>query len=468
VLQDGGESAPGGSAGTATAAVTGAVTERRSARTTAPGRRRARHAVRRLTTPALLGAAWAAASAAMLLRSAGLPPWRSIWAEDGTQFLLGAVRSPGPGTWLEPYAGYRHLVPRLVGDLAARFPIADASVVLAVTSSVVAGGALVLFAAGLRRRLPAAWMQAGLVLAVAATHATASESAANAANLHWYLTLGLVGLALLRPRRIATALAAAALAAAFALSDPFSPCVAALAMVDAACRTATARGLRAAAVTWPVALALSACAATQVLTMERYPRTPPSFAGPPHGDLPWLYLDRVLRDGLSPVPAAWLSDDALLLVVSAGAAVLLGLAVAAAGARRLGGHTALGVTLVAASPAMFVTDVLVNHTVADRYAAAPTGLLVGGLLVLAAGVPRVFHLACAGVVVLGLSSFATHPARGQGPGWVDELRRAAAECRAPGQVVPVRLAPATGDPPRWVVELPCDRIATGALDPPPP
>jgi len=153
--------------------------------------------------------------------------------------------------------------------------------------------------------------------------------------------------------------------------------------------------------------------------------------------------------------------------VSASAAVLLGLAAAGAGARwrrRPGGDAVIGVVLVAASPAVFAADVLVNHTVADRYAAAPVALLVAGLLVLAAGGRRLFHLACAGVVVLGLSSFATHPARGQGPDWVEAMRRAAAECRAPGQVVPVRVAPATAEPPGWVVELPCDRITPGPPD----
>ena len=438
-------------AGPAGGSGTGPVTGR--------GRRRKARATRRLTAPVLLGTAWAAASTALLVRPAGVPAWRSVWAEDGSRFLQDAIGSPGPGTWLEPYEGYRHLVPRMVGDLAARFPLVDAAAVLAVASSVVAGGALVLFAVGLRRWLPAPGPRAGVVVALAAMHAPASEAAANAANLHWYLTLGLLGLALLRPRHVTTALAAAGLAAAFALSDPFSPCVAVVALLDAAQVSTHRRGRW--VLTWAVPAALAAAAATQVLTMVRYPRTPPSYAGPPYRDLPALYLGRVLRDGLSPVPAAHLSDDALLLVLAASAAVLLGLA----GAHRLGDRAALGGALVAASPAMFAADVLVNHTVADRYAAAPAALLVAGLLVLASGARRAFVPACAGVVALGLWSFATHPARGQGPDWVDAVRTAATGCRAPGQVVRVPVAPASGGPPRWVVQLPCGRITTGPLDP---
>ena len=40
--------------------------------------------------------------------------------------MLGAIGSPGPGPWLEPYAGYLHLIPRMVGSLAVRFPLVDA------------------------------------------------------------------------------------------------------------------------------------------------------------------------------------------------------------------------------------------------------------------------------------------------------------------------------------------------------
>jgi hypothetical protein len=439
--------------------------------------RRLRPVLRRLATPGLLAAAWAAATVMMLVRPAGIPPWRSIWAEDGSRFLPGGITRPGPGAWLEPYAGYRHLVPRMIGDLAARFPLVDAPVVLAVASSVVAGAALVVFAVGLRRWLPATWMQAGVVLAVAATHAMASEIAANAANLHWYLTLGLVGFALMRPRHVRTAVVAAAVAAAFALSDPFSPFVAVLALLDAGWRTATRRRTRRAMLaTWPVPLAMTAGAVTQVLTMASNPRTPPPFAELPRDDLLSLYVQHVVRAGLSPGPLSHLSNDTLLLVVSASAAVLLGLAVAAAGARRRPGSNAvIGVILVAASPAVFVLNVSVNHTVADRYAAAPVALLVAGLLVLASGVPRVgtwvFLAACAGVATLGLVSFTTHPVRGDGPDFVAQVRAAAATaCATPGHVVRIQVSPVSTEPhaARWFTELPCDRITTGPLDPPLP
>ena len=70
---------------------------------------------------------------------------------------------------LEPYAGYLHLLPahgrqprRAVPADRRRRPF------FAVASAVVAGGALVLLAVGLRRWLPATWMRAALVVAVAA------------------------------------------------------------------------------------------------------------------------------------------------------------------------------------------------------------------------------------------------------------------------------------------------------------
>jgi hypothetical protein len=445
-----------------------------------PEPRRGHPRLRRLLAATLLLGAWAYASVAMLVRPDGVPTWRSLWAEDGSRFLPRAIEAPGPGSWLDPYAGYLHLIPRALGDLVARFPLVDASIGFAVASSVVAGGALLLFAVGLRRWLPAAWMQAALVAAVATTHAMASEIAANAANLHWYLTLGLIGLALLRPRRVWTALPLAVVAAAFALSDPFAPVAAVLALADAGRRTAT-HGVRGPAArrellaTWPVPLAMLGGAAAQVVTMLADPRTPAPWAELPRGDLLPLYGQHVVRDGLSPEPLAHVSGDALVLAVAAGGAVLLGLVVAAAGSRRRpGGHAVVGALLVAASPVVFVLDVWVNRTVADRYAAVPVALLVAGVLILAAGVPKVgrwvFLAAAAGAVALGAVSFATHPLRAGGPDFVADARRAAdTQCVTPDSTARVGIAPlspAGGS--RWTTDLPCARIFEGPLNPPLP
>jgi len=426
--------------------------------------------LRRLLDVVLLAGAWAFATVTMVVRPDGVPTWRTLWAEDGTRFLLGAIGSPGPGPWLEPYAGYLHLIPRMVGSLAVRFPLVDAAAAFAVASGVVAGGALVLLAVGLRRWLPAAWMQAALVVAVAAPPAVAGETAANAANLHWYLTLGLTGLALLRPGRLPAALLAAAVAAAFALSDPFATFVAVLAIADAAWRTVTGpRDLRTAAATWPVPIAIAAGAAMQVHTMIAAPRRPAAWVELPQDDILTRYVRHVVRDGVSPEILAGVTDDTLLLVVASTAAVLLGLVVAAAGARRgVGSHAVIGTLLVAASPGVFALNLRVNHVVADRYAAVPVALLVAGLLVLAAGVPWVgrwlFLATAAAVVTLGMLSFATHPLRGAGPDYLAEARRAAgtqcpvAEFSARVQISP---APLDGSRPRWFTKLPCARIHAG-------
>jgi hypothetical protein len=400
----------------------------------------------------LLAVAWAVATALLLVRPAGVPAWRVLWAEDGSRFLSGALDHPGPATWLEPYAGYLHLLPRLVGDVAARLPLAAAAPAFAVASAVVAGGSLVLFAAGLRRWLPAPWQRAGLVVALAATHALAGEAAANAANLHWFLTLGLLGLALSRPRHLPVTAAAAA-AVLFALSDPFAPLVAPVALAAAAAGTSGAVRERR---TWVVPLAIVAGAAAQVVTMIRTPRAPAPGAPLPGGDLVPLYLDRVVRHGVSPRALGPVPDDALLVALLAGTAVLLGLTLTAAR------HVVPGAALLAASPAVFVLNVTVNRGVADRYAALPVALLVAGVLVLAAGVPgagrRLCGLTCAGVVLLGCLSFSTHPPRAAGPDFAESARRAAATCAAGGRTVAVAIAPSP-----WTTALPCARLRPGSV-----
>jgi hypothetical protein len=211
-----------------------------------------------------------------------------------------------------------------------------------------------------------------------------------------------------------------------------------------------------------------------VWTTLAAPRTPAPWAELPVAELAPEYVRRVVRDGISPGPLSHLSDDALLLAVSASAAVMLVLMVAAAAARlRPATNAVIGVVLIAASPAAFVLNVWVNHVIANRYAAVPVAFLVAGLLVLAAGVPFVgrwlFLVAGAGAVTLGMLSFATHPQRGAGPDFPNEVRRAAPRCEdaLPHDWVRVPISPAAapGGLQRWYTELPCDRLLDGPADP---
>jgi hypothetical protein len=410
-----------------------------------------------------------------LLRVDGVRPWRSLWAEDGSRFLMTAVERPGIRTWAEPFAGYRHLIPRMIGDVASRFPLVHAATIFAVLSMAVAAAALILFAIGLRRWLPSIWMRAGLVLAVAMTHAMGSEVAANAANLHWYLTLGLIGLALLRPHGVTTALAGAAVALAFALSDPFAIAVALLAIGDAAWRTWSRRlPAREAFAAWPIALAITLGGAVQLQTMVTHPRTPSPWPEIGWYDILPEYVGWVLRGGLSPRALASVPDDTLLLAAAGLAAALLAIAVAVGAARRrIGSHPVIGVGMIAASPAIFLVNASVNHRIGDRYAAVPVALLVTGILVLAAGVGRIgpglFAVGCVALIGLGAASFPTTPQRSVGPDYVSQVEQAArSECSSMMDIVGIPIAPGhrgrDGEA-QWQVRLPCSRLEHGQFEP---
>src|SRR6266704_5096885 len=108
---------------------------------------------------ALLAAAALISFGSMLLRPTGVRPWRSLWAEDGRDFLTGGLNHPPVIGWFRSYQGYQHVIPRMIGSLAALFPLDRAADVFAFASAGIAAVALVLFAVNLRPWLPATWMQ---------------------------------------------------------------------------------------------------------------------------------------------------------------------------------------------------------------------------------------------------------------------------------------------------------------------
>jgi hypothetical protein len=409
------------------------------------------------------------AFAAMLIRPQGMHPWRTLWAADGSQFLSTALERSGPAHWMLPYAGSRQVLPRMIGDLAASLPLVWASAVFAVVGSAIAAGALVLFANGFRRWLENVWMRVGLVVALVLSQAVANEVAATAANLHWFLTLGLIGLALIRPQRAWTTWAAAALALLFALSDPFSTVVALLAVADAGRRS----WLRdePAARAWPIAAAMTSGALVQVVTAFTSPRGAPASALPGWLEIAEEYLLRVLGDGISPVVLSGLSAGVLLVAAIAVAACLFALGIETAEGR-VHRSVLLGSTLLLSSPAVFAVSVVVNRTIADRFTTLPVALVVAGLLVLSAGNLRSAMFACIALVALTALSFPTNPARGAGPDYPAEVRQAArAQCTDPdtggqrsGATARVGLSPLRPGAPaedQWFVDLPCDRLPSG-------
>jgi hypothetical protein len=72
-----------------------------------------------------------------LLRTTGTGPLQSIWEEDARDILEDALTTSGSRTLVWPVAGYYVVVPRLLGQLAAFFPIGWAAAVLSISAAII-------------------------------------------------------------------------------------------------------------------------------------------------------------------------------------------------------------------------------------------------------------------------------------------------------------------------------------------
>src|SRR6476619_3661344 len=74
-----------------------------------------------------------AATVAQLYRQSGVPPWRTIWAEDGGTFFAGTA---SVGRLLDPYAGYVELIPRVLGLAGHLVPLRDLALYYAIAGAI--------------------------------------------------------------------------------------------------------------------------------------------------------------------------------------------------------------------------------------------------------------------------------------------------------------------------------------------
>jgi hypothetical protein len=121
------------------------------------------------------------------------PPssWGILWTEDGGVFLEQAYRAPLAQTVWVGYAGYAHLVPRLVAAATAEWvpldqvPLAT-SIIMAVATSLL-GAAIFYLARAQLRTFPARML---LWLLIVAAPIGGLEVALSTANFQWYLLVG--------------------------------------------------------------------------------------------------------------------------------------------------------------------------------------------------------------------------------------------------------------------------------------
>lgn len=111
-------------------------------------------------------------------------------AEDGWVFFADAWNHSFPGSLLLPYAGYFHLVPRLIAELCSGLPIASqphayAAIALALDAAILALFYLPVF----RRFVPSDAIRALIVLVLAL--APNAQNLGLVLGLHWYLAFAL-------------------------------------------------------------------------------------------------------------------------------------------------------------------------------------------------------------------------------------------------------------------------------------
>lgn len=445
------------------------------------------------------GAVAAAVAGAVLvgLATAAIAWWRlgpvargTVWAEDGGVFLRDRIALGPVDSLLHPYAGYLHLVPRLLVDVGWSLPVADYALVLSAGACVVVGVLAGVVFVCARDVVPAWPLRALLALLPALLPLAPYEISGNAANLHWFALAAAPWLFAYRARSWWGAGAVAGVTVFVVLSEfltvLFLPLLL-LAWFPVRGDGATVARSRAWPRAVPVTVVALAGTTAQVVTALTDRRT--SAPGEP------AVADVVAGWLLQPLAGLWNPDvgAAVRAVVAHGwAAVLVPavLLVAVLVAAVVVGPWRVRwvvVALAAASAGVWWVALLANggavqpwaHPVAalaavppQRYAAASGLLFVSAVVVAASvlvglrprigagpgGAPRLVG-ALAGwcvvalVVVATVGNVAPGPTRrGDGPVWAPQVAAAVTACAGdPSRTVGIRTAP-------WTARVPCGRL----------
>ncbi|KQS06489.1 hypothetical protein DEJ13_11450 [Curtobacterium sp. MCLR17_007] len=410
----------------------------------------------------------------------------TVWAEDGGPFFRDRLADGPVDSLLRPYAGYLHLLPRLVVDLGFARPIEEYAVTVAGACCVVVG---VVSAAVfvLARDLVPAWPLRVVLAAVpVVVPVVPFEISGNAANLHWFMLVLVPWLFAARVRTWWGSALVAVLALGAVLTEPQTLLFAPL-LVVAWWRPGLRDRLRALPVTVATVLA-GAAQVTTALTTERASRPgDPSIRDVVHG-----YLLQPLAGAwtrrVGSVAAAVEHHGAVVVVLPAVlVAVLLVVAVVVGPWRARVQVLALGIGSVVVWTAALVLNASANgqwgeqavtaFTAAPptRYAAASAVLLTEGVVLaasvlidrrsrsvdagstwLAIGGASVGWLAIAVVVAAAVTNVAPGDTqRSGGPAWRPQVASQTDACRAdPSGVVHAKTAP-------WGTTLPCTLVLGG-------
>ncbi len=123
-----------------------------------------------------------------------------LWAEDGRNFLQDAIDGAAGGV-LRPYAGYLHVVPRLLASaVAATVPPAGWAVAMTAGSCLIAGILSAVVFVSARAVIPARMARLAIAMLTVLAPMASREVLGNAANLHSLFFWALFWMLLGRPR----------------------------------------------------------------------------------------------------------------------------------------------------------------------------------------------------------------------------------------------------------------------------
>ncbi len=404
-----------------------------------------------------------AGTALIEMRHVGFAPWNTIWAEDGAIYLRDAVSLGFVKSILAPHAGYLQVVPHLIAEMVALFPLRFSALMFSLLGSLGAASLGVMTYFVLNDQLAWKWLRLGVAVGIVALPPAEFEISATAVNFNWYLLSACSTLILFRPRKRASAIMSAALLFLTALSTPLVALYFPLIIVrmwrdKSILPTIVEGGLIAGLVLQGIEVLMlrlqNGVHTGLVLTLE-------------------LYLGRIVTElffgwNLSP----------RLLSLTTGAVAFLALA-AVGGVTVLAlivvdnrGNVLVGVAYGATSVALFAAEIFIRGGIAlrpgqswwsfpagfeSRYSDAPLFILLIGVFVLLGVVwerPNAYTRSVVIVTVLvvaagWITSFYYDSPRTGGVAWSSALEKAALHCRI-GTPVAVPI-----NPPGWSFDTTC-------------
>jgi len=445
-------------------AVTGAATDTRAVSTIARPRVGAR--------PILALVAFGAAAALVAWLRLPAVTRDTLWAEDGRNFIQGAIDSGPVNSLLIPYAGYLHTIPRLIAAAVEAVPVSGWAIGMTAGSCLVAGIVTVTVFVATRGIID--WMPARIAIASLTVLAPLAprEVLGNAANVHSLLMWALFWIVLSRPTTRASAVGLSVVALLGALTEVQSLFLLPLLLFHPTDRRR-----------WPARAMLLVGAVAQVAVTLVFPRSTAVHSPDSPLSIGYGYLiNAVMPLG---VPQASIGPALDAIGPVAGILMLIPLVLAAVTVLRRGSSAerAAVVALAAGSVVVFCASVVANprtfyqyadltsqqlaHPWLIRYGVVPSMMLAAILLIglgVAIRVGRFTVLAVASALLLVslVAQFVpVDTRRSSGPEWQPQLAAASERCESLPPTSRVPLRETLG----WHVDVPCSLLRESRPDP---